>query len=173
MTPICSSFNVAFVFGSEEYPEWVTGAYNDGFGIFVSGPNPLGGNYTNYNMARLPNGQLVSIDNVNSNFNSGYFNINNTGVMQYDGYTDGLTAQLSVIPCSTYHIKIIIADAGDEVFDSGIFLGAGSFSCSTPALAITSSQPTICAGASTTLTASTAATGEHIYGLQVVQQLRV
>ena len=159
MTPICSSFNIAFVFGSEEYPEWVTGAYNDGFGIFVSGPNPLGGNYTNYNMARLPNGQLVSIDNVNSNFNSGYFNTNNTGVMQYDGYTDGLTAQLSVIPCSTYHIKIIIADAGDEVYDSGIFLGAGSFSCSTPALAITSSPPTICAGSSTTLTASTAATG--------------
>lgn len=45
MTPICSSFNISFVFGSEEYPEWVTGAYNDGFGIFVSGPNPLGGNY--------------------------------------------------------------------------------------------------------------------------------
>ena len=159
MTPICSSFNISFVFGSEEYPEWVTGAYNDGFGIFVSGPNPLGGNYTNYNMARLPNGQLVSIDNVNSNLNSGYFNTNNTGVMQYDGYTDGLTAQLSVIPCSTYHIKIIIADAGDEVYDSGIFLGAGSFSCSTPALAITSSPPTICAGSSTTLTASTAASG--------------
>jgi gliding motility-associated-like protein len=159
MTPICSSFNIAFVFGSEEYPEWVTGAYNDGFGIFVSGPNPLGGNYTNYNMARLPNGQLVSIDNVNSNFNSGYFNTNNTGVMQYDGYTDGLTAQLSVIPCSTYHIKIIIADAGDEFFDSGLFLGAGSFSCSMPALAITSSPPTICAGSSTTLTASTAASG--------------
>jgi gliding motility-associated-like protein len=159
MTPICSSFNIAFVFGSEEYPEWVTGAYNDGFGIFVSGPNPLGGNYTNYNMARLPNGQLVSIDNVNSNFNSGYFNTNNTGVMQYDGYTDGLTAQLSVIPCSTYHIKIIIADAGDEVYDSGIFLGAGSFSCTTPALSINASPTTICAGASTTLTASTAASG--------------
>ena len=159
MTPICSSFNISFVFGSEEYPEWVTGDYNDGFGIFVSGPNPLGGNYTNYNMARLPNGQLVSIDNVNSNLNSGYFNTNNTGVMQYDGYTDGLTAQLSVIPCSTYHIKIIIADAGDEVYDSGIFLGAGSFSCSTPALAITSSPPIICAGSSTTLTASTAASG--------------
>ena len=159
ITPICNSFNISFVFGSEEYPEWVTGAYNDGFGIFVSGPNPLGGNYTNYNMARLPNGQLVSIDNVNSNLNSGYFNTNNTGVMQYDGYTDGLTAQLSVIPCSTYHIKIIIADAGDEVYDSGIFLGAGSFSCSTPALAITSSPPTICAGSSTTLTASTAASG--------------
>jgi len=110
-------------------------------------------------MARLPNGQLVSIDNVNSNLNSGYFNTNNTGVMQYDGYTDGLTAQLAVIPCSTYHIKIIIADAGDEVYDSGIFLGAGSFSCSMPALAITSSPPIICAGSSTTLTASTAASG--------------
>ena len=159
MTPICSSFNIAFVFGSEEYPEYVTGAYNDGFGIFVSGPNPLGGNYTSYNMARLPNGQLVSIDNVNSNLNNSYYNTNNTGVMQYDGYTDGLTAQLAVIPCSTYHIKIIIADAGDQLWDSGIFLGAGSFACSMPALSITASPTTICAGASTTLTASTAATG--------------
>ena len=159
MTPICSSFNIAFVFGSEEYPEYVTGAYNDGFGIFVSGPNPLGGNYTSYNMARLPNGQLVSIDNVNSNLNNSYYNTNNTEVMQYDGYTDGLTAQLAVIPCSTYHIKIIIADAGDQLWDSGIFLGAGSFACSMPALSITASPTTICAGASTTLTASTAATG--------------
>ena len=159
MTPICSSFNIAFVFGSEEYPEYVTGAYNDGFGIFVSGPNPLGGNYTSYNMARLPNGQLVSIDNVNSNLNNSYYNTNNTGVMQYDGYTDGLTAQLAVIPCSTYHVKIIIADAGDQLWDSGIFLGAGSFACSMPALSITASPTTICAGASTTLTASTAAAG--------------
>ena len=111
MTPVCGSFNIAFVFGSEEYPEYVTGAYNDGFGIFISGHNPLGGNYTNYNMAQLPNGTLVSIDNVNANVNSEYYNTNTTGIMQYDGYTDGLTAQLSVIPCSTYHIKIIIADA--------------------------------------------------------------
>jgi gliding motility-associated-like protein len=159
MTPICSSFNIAFVFGSEEYPEYVTGAYNDGFGIFVSGPNPLGGNYSSYNMARLPNGQLVSIDNVNSNLNNSYYNTNNTGVMQYDGYTDGLTAQLAVIPCSTYHVKIIIADAGDQLWDSGIFLGAGSFACSMPALSITALPTTICAGASTTLTASTAAAG--------------
>ena len=159
MTPICSSFNIAFVFGSEEYPEYVTGAYNDGFGIFVSGPNPLGGNYSSYNMARLPNGQLVSIDNVNSNLNNSYYNTNNTGVMQYDGYTDGLTAQLAVIPCSTYHVKIIIADAGDQLWDSGIFLGAGSFACSMPALSITASPTTICAGASTTLTASNAAAG--------------
>jgi len=159
MSPICSSFNISFVFGSEEYPEFVNADFNDGFGIFVTGPNPLGGNYTNYNMARLSNGQLVSIDNVNSNLNNSYYNTNSTGVMQYDGYTDGLTAQLAVIPCSTYHIKIIIADAGDEVFDSGIFLGAGSFSCSMPALSITASPSTICAGASTTLTASTAASG--------------
>ena len=29
MTPVCGSFNIAFVFGSEEYPEWVNGAVND------------------------------------------------------------------------------------------------------------------------------------------------
>jgi hypothetical protein len=112
--PGCAGFNVSFVFGSEEYPEFVSGSFNDGFGIFISGPNPAGGNYNNYNIARLPNGQLVSIDNVNANTNAQYYNTNNTGVIQYDGYTDGLTAQLSVIPCSTYHVKIIIADARDS-----------------------------------------------------------
>ena len=110
-------------------------------------------------MAQLPNGTLVSIDNVNANVNSAYYNTNTTGIMQYDGYTDGLTAQLSVIPCSTYHVKIIIADAVDQAWDSGLFLGAGSLTCTTPALSISASPSTICAGSSTTLTASSSATG--------------
>ena len=153
MQPSCSNFNVSFVFGSEEYPEFVTGSFNDGFGIFISGANPTGGNYNNYNIARLPNNQLVSIDNVNANTNAQYYNTNNTGVIQYDGYTDGLTAQLDVVPCQTYHVKIIIADAGDESYDSGLFLGVGSFSCSTPLITVNSPAP-ICAGQQATLTAT-------------------
>lgn len=158
MKPSCGSLTVSFVFGSEEYPEFVTGSFNDGFGIFISGPNPAGGNYTNYNMARLPNGQLVSIDNVNANTNASYYNTNNTGVIQYDGYTDGLTAQIATVTCATYHIKIIIADAGDESYDSGLFLGAGSFTCSTPAMTINTVAP-ICSGQSATLTATTTGVG--------------
>lgn len=159
MSPSCSQFNVSFVFGSEEYPEFVSSSYNDGFGIFITGPNPSGGNYNAYNMARLPNGQLVSIDNVNSTTNSNYYNTNTNNVTQYDGYTDGLTAQLNVIPCSTYRVKIIIADAGDQAYDSGLFLGAGSFSCSVPALVVTASPTSVCSGQSTTLTATTSASG--------------
>ena len=47
--------------------------------------------------------------------------------MQYDGFTVVLEAVAKVVPCSTYHIKIAIADAGDGVFDSAVFLEAGSF----------------------------------------------
>lgn len=157
MQPGCAGFNVSFVFGSEEYPEFVTGSFNDGVGIFVSGPNPAGGNYNNYNIARLPNGQLVSIDNVNANTNAQYYNTNTSGVIQYDGYTDGLTAQLSVIPCSTYHVKIVIADAGDESYDSGLFLGVGSFSCNSPILTVNTPAP-ICAGQNAILTATATGT---------------
>ncbi|MEN9303994.1 MAG: hypothetical protein RL264_2423 [Bacteroidota bacterium] len=161
MTPVCNQITVSFVFGSEEYPEFVTGSFNDGFGIFISGPNPAGGSYNNYNCARLPNGQLVSIDNVNANTNATYYNTNPTGnasIHQYDGYTDGLSASLAVVPCSTYHVKIIIADAGDESWDSGLFLGAFSFACSAPALTIAPVQP-ICAGQTATLTATPTQTG--------------
>ncbi len=158
MRPSCSSLNVSFVFGSEEYPEFVTGSFNDAFGIFVSGPNPAGGNYNNFNMARLPNGQLVSIDNVNANTNASFYNTNNTGVIQYDGYTDGLTAQIDVVACATYHVKIIIADAGDESYDSGLFLGAGSFTCGSPAMTI-NTVPPICSGQNATLTATTTGVG--------------
>lgn len=140
MIPACGNISLAFVFGSEEYPEFVTGAFNDGFGIFVSGPDPAGGNYNFFNMARLPNGQLVSIDNVNINNNSAFYNTNTTGIMQYDGYTDGLLATINTVPCATYSVKIVIADAGDQSYDSGLFLGFQSFQCATPPFTAT---PTI------------------------------
>jgi outer membrane protein OmpA-like peptidoglycan-associated protein len=47
--------------------------------------------------------------------------------LQYDGYTTLLPAQAHVIPFRTYHIKIVIADVGDHVYDSGVFLQGGSF----------------------------------------------
>ena len=44
----------SFVFGSEEYMEYVGMGYNDVFGFFVEGINPEGGYYNHQNMALIP-----------------------------------------------------------------------------------------------------------------------
>ncbi|HCA82279.1 MAG TPA: hypothetical protein DEP18_00715 [Flavobacteriales bacterium] len=121
--PQCSQLTIRFVFGSEEYPEWVSSGYNDAFGFFVSGPNPGGGNYTNFNVARLPNNTIVSIDNVNATTNNAYY-VNNTGgtSIQYDGFTTVLQPTINVVPCQPYTFKLAIADAGDCTYDSGVFI---------------------------------------------------
>jgi len=126
-----------FVFGSEEYPEYVS-SYNDVFGFFISGFKPGGGMYTNQNIALVPGlvNTPVSIYNVNNGItNTGpcvncayYVNNSNGTFVRMDGMTTVLTAEASVYSCMTYHIKIAIGDAGDQVFDSGVFLQAGSFS---------------------------------------------
>jgi hypothetical protein len=119
-----------YVFASEEYPEWVGSTFNDIFGFFISGPNPYGGVYANENIAIVPGTSLpVAINNVNAGLNSTYF-IDNEALggtsIVFDGFTTILMCQLSVTPLVTYHLKIAIADAGDGVLDSGIFLKAQS-----------------------------------------------
>lgn len=132
-----------YVFGSEEYPEFVLAPYNDAFGIFVSGANPAGGNYASSNMTVLPTGGPVSINNVNASVNSQYY-ISNTSdtTLQYDGTTVNLTAVIPVVPGQTYHLKIIVGDAGDCIYDSGVFLQAGSFRCAGLPLDVTATTNT-------------------------------
>jgi len=139
-TPVSDTVKFRYVFGSDEYAEWVNSSFNDVFGFFVSGMNPSGGNYVNQNIALIPGTTTpVSINNVNNGTsntgpctNCAYYT-NNTGgfFIEYDGLTVVLTAWLKVLPCFPYHIKIAIADAGDESLDSGVFLEANSFMSST------------------------------------------
>ncbi|MBL4788789.1 MAG: choice-of-anchor L domain-containing protein, partial [Kordiimonadaceae bacterium] len=49
--PQSDSISFNFVFGSEEYLEFVNGGVNDAFGFFISGPNPAGGNFVDQNIA--------------------------------------------------------------------------------------------------------------------------
>jgi len=51
----------------------------------------------------------------------------NGAYLEYDGFSFVYIAWHVVIPCSTYHIKLAIADAVDWVFDSGVFLEKNSF----------------------------------------------
>lgn len=140
-----------YVFASEEYNEFVCAFVNDAFGFFLSGPG-ISGPFTNsaVNIATVPGGDIpVSINTVNlgwaglggnpvnclnidPNFdqNNIYF-VDNEGnsdptAIQYDGLTVELTAFAEVIPDSTYHIKIALADGGDYAYDSGVFLRTAS-----------------------------------------------
>jgi gliding motility-associated-like protein len=129
--PLSDTVKFKYVFGSEEFMEFAPSNYNDVFGFFISGPNPFGGVYTSQNIALIPGTTTpVSINNVNAGTNSSFYfdNENPSGMtIQYDGFTVPLTAIAPVICGSSYHIKIAIADAGDELWDSGVFLEAGSF----------------------------------------------
>ncbi len=137
--PSSDTLKFNFVFGSEEYPEYVP-SFNDVFAFFLSGPNPAGGNYTGQNIALIPGTNTpVSIYNVNNGsgspptgpcVNCAYYVDNYAGTypVTLDGYTIPITAQALVVPCQTYHIKLAIADAGDATLDSQVYLEAGSFS---------------------------------------------
>lgn len=140
--PLSDTIRFRYVFGSEEYPEYVN-SFNDVFGFFISGPNPLGGTYSNHNIALIPGTATpVSINNVNHLLNTQYYVNNANGLtIQYDGFTTVLTAWARVVPCSTYHIKIAIADAGDGVLDSGVFLEENSFSTNAVTISTSYSVP--------------------------------
>ncbi len=139
--PESDTITIKYVFGSEEYNDWVGSVYNDEFGIFISGPNPTGGNYSDKNIALIPGTNTsVKINSVNNGYATcgsiptgpctycEYYNDNTDGTtLQYDGFTLVLTAFAIVIPFESYHVEFMIADCGDAFLDSGIFIGEDSF----------------------------------------------
>lgn len=127
--PWDNTLSFSFVFGSEEYMEYVGLGYNDVFGFFVEGINPAGGYYDHQNMALIPGTtEVVSIDNVNLNHNSAYYIDNTNGrSIQFDGFTTVIEVSFDVVPMSNYHIKMAICDVVDDMYDSGVFLEAHSF----------------------------------------------
>lgn len=140
--PYSDTVRFKYVFGSEEYPEFAppnNSGFNDIFGFFISGPGISG----LQNIAQLPGGGgVVSINNVNAITNSFYFINNGDGsqapqngspfYIQYDGFTKVLEAVARVQCGQTYHLILSIADVGDGIYDSGIFLEANSLSSKTP-----------------------------------------
>lgn len=140
-----ASDSVAFryIFASDEYSDYANTNCNDAFGFFLSGPGIAG----TKNIAIIP-GTIppvpVAINNVNNGgpvghgtapsgpcMNCTYFRDNTAPVTYttaYDGLTTILVAGSRVQPCVTYHIKLAIGDNCDQIYDSGVFLEANSFS---------------------------------------------
>ncbi len=132
-----------YVFASEEYPEFVCSEFNDVFAFMLSGPKPDGGIYNKYNVAMIPGTTLpVAINTINPGIATGSACTGSTGSLEYsdlyvdnsggtsieyDGFTVPLQMTAPVIAGETYTIKIAIADVGDGVFDSAVFLVGNSF----------------------------------------------
>lgn len=144
--PLDSTVAFRYVFASEEYCEFVGSIYNDVFGFFISGPGIDGGFSGNAkNVAILPGtSEYVSINSVNYQSNEHLYVHNELAtdadvcgipvpsgafhpLIEYDGFTTRLTAVLNLIPCETYHIRLVVSDVGDNFFDSAVFLEAESF----------------------------------------------
>lgn len=144
-----------YTFGSDEYTEYVNSIFNDVFAFLISGPGIVG----QQNIALVPQTLTpVSINNVNCLNASPYYVCNDpnpyyqqcpaayncptdpaTTTIEYDGFTTVLTATSAVQPCETYHLKLAISDAGDEILDSGVFLQAGSLTSSGTSITVISS----------------------------------
>lgn len=130
--PSATSVSLDIVFGSEEFPEWVD-QFVDCAVVMVNGVN-----YALFN--HDPNHPLSV---VTPNLNAGYFQDNATGVipLQYDGISRVLTI---IAPIrgngATNHIKIGIADTGDHIYDSGLFI-AGMRAGHQPGSGVVTTRP--------------------------------
>ncbi|HTF04759.1 MAG TPA: choice-of-anchor L domain-containing protein, partial [Bacteroidia bacterium] len=157
LIPKCDSLTIRFVFGSEEYPNFV-GSINDLFGFFVTGPNPYGPAFNSQNFAVIPGNIPVTINNINNgNANAGpcqncaFYIDNSTGTtVQYDGMTVVITAGIPMVACQSYHFKIAIADASDCALDSGVFIDF--LSCVTGFTTTTANTDDVCGSCTGTAT---------------------
>ncbi len=133
-----------YVFTSEEYNEWVNSPFNDVFGFFLNGVN----------IALVPGspGTPVSINNVNcgnpynpplgsfcnlfinndcDDIPPGTFPCTGASDIQMDGMIVILTAT-GILSPGVNHIKLAVADAGDQILDSNVFIQGQSFTCGEP-----------------------------------------
>jgi hypothetical protein len=135
--PNGNQIQFSYVFGSEEYNEFVGSQYNDVFGFFVNGAN----------YALIPGTSMpVAINNVNNGSASGrnraagpcancsYYIDNNpfpgNTVGPYETQLDGFTTVLSfVAPVNPNQENVLIlgiADVSDAYLDSAVFIQGGS-----------------------------------------------
>lgn len=151
---MADTFAFNYIFASEEYPEFACSSFNDVFAFFLTGIDPVTYVTTTKNVAIVPNtitasnpnGIPVAINSINSGPGtsgsssncippgssapySQYYVNNPAGSpgIQYDGRTTALSAQSVIFSCQTYHMKLCLANVGDNAYDSGVFIEEGSF----------------------------------------------
>jgi subtilisin-like proprotein convertase family protein len=125
-----------FLFGSEEFDEYVGSVYNDGAGIFVTAVKSPQDNFDNgftpINIAQTFNGADLAVNelaatNQNGNVSGKYYNPNPIcGDMnwEYDGSSLlSHTKDIHLKAGANYFVGIMVADASDGIYDSALAIG--------------------------------------------------
>ncbi|MCG2611068.1 T9SS type B sorting domain-containing protein [Flavobacterium sp. SM15] len=131
--PLSDKISFDYIFASEEYHDNAQCTYSDGFAFLLKKV----GTSSYQNLAVIPGTNIpVKVTSVHPQVpggcaaqNEAYFGSYNSSnhPTNFNGQTVVLTAQSTVEPGETYHIKLVIADEGNFRYDSAIFLKAGSF----------------------------------------------
>jgi len=134
-----SEMSLEYIFGSDDYVGNIgSNAGRDVMGIWISGPGIVGSpDYNGQELISVLPGTTTPVHytTVNPQTNFEYYRKNEETILgpRYDGLTTDfnsinkktLTASSPVEQCSTYHVKIAIADVSANFgeADSGIFFG--------------------------------------------------
>ncbi|MEZ4837871.1 choice-of-anchor L domain-containing protein [Flavobacterium sp.] len=137
--PFANKVSFEYIFSSEQYlsnPNPNQCNFSDGFAFLLK--EASSSNYSN--LAVVPGSSIpVKITTVRGPgticppANEQYFDAFNgfEHPTNYNGQTKILKAESTVTPGVLYHIKLVIADQGNNLYDSAIFLGGGSFTVET------------------------------------------
>ncbi len=134
--PATDYISFDYIFASEEYTGWGSASecnYSDGFAFLLREAGSTG---TYQNLAVIPGTntpvQVTTVRGTGTSCpsaNEEYFDAFNTTnhPTNFNGQTVVLTAQADVTAGTVYHIKLVIADQGDTLYDAAVFLKANSF----------------------------------------------
>lgn len=131
--PETDQLTFTYVFGSDEYNEFVDSYFNDVFAFYVNGEN----------CAVVDTGEgeaPVTINTINNELNSSLYNDNDAEAghpfdTELDGFTIPLTCVANVNAGEENRVKLAIADTSDSSFDSAVIITAGSFQANNPPVA--------------------------------------
>ena len=121
--PTGNTISFQFVFGSEEYNEFVDSQFNDVFAFFLNG----------LNIALIPGTSMpITINTVNNNQNSQFYTDNEAGALdtQLDGLVGVKNAVFAIGNVNVgvvNTIRLAIADTSDPVLDSAVLIKGASF----------------------------------------------
>lgn len=166
-TPISPTFNFEFLFASEEYGNFQC-QFSDAFAFLLT--NTATG--VTRNLAVVPSTNIpISVVTIRDflynsscpSANSQFFGSYNGGsdaasaAINFNGQTKLMNASAVLVPNTTYHIKLVIADRSDEGSDSAIFIASDTFNIGQDVLGLnltTATNTALCFGTSHTLTSN-------------------